>query len=322
MTKRSVDLSGFSKVSEDLKSLPDEITKHAKGAACGPLVEPIPRFNRADCEQVIQGKNNSWIVLGRDRPSSKISGYGGKGHTQTGMIDLVVGRGGSSPKDNVWIDPDFKNDAARIYISQKTDVDKNFQLPNGSMGPSLAKSAVALKADAIRVIGREGIKFVVGTDPKNSQGGTVDTTFGIELLANVDPAFDKVAEVKTNPEQQKIELSFAKIEPIPKGVTLALALDQIVDQIDRLSGIVGAILKTQMELNAVAGTHIHVSPFFGFPTTPSAELGSQAINASMSHLQDGVFGLQKFKTNLISLKNTYLRPHGKYYINSRFNRVT
>lgn len=105
------------------------------------------------------------------------------------MIDLVVGRMASSPRDNVFVDVDFTIDSARIYISQKTDVDKNFKLPNGSMGPAEAKSTVALKADGIRLIGREGIKIVVGTDNKNSQGGTIDTTFGVELLSNIIPRF-------------------------------------------------------------------------------------------------------------------------------------
>ena len=53
------------------------------------------------------------------------------------------------PRNDVFVDPDFEIDAARVYISQKTDVDKNFKLPNGSMGSSEAKSSVALKADRV-----------------------------------------------------------------------------------------------------------------------------------------------------------------------------
>lgn len=135
---------------------------------------------------------------------------GGKGHTQAGSIDFVVGRMASKPKDGVYVDSNFEIDAARIYLSQKTDVDKNFNLPNGSSGPAEAKSTVSLKADGIRIIGREGIKFVVGTDARNSQGGVVDTTFGIELLANVDSKNDVVKEIKIDPESQKIELQVAR----------------------------------------------------------------------------------------------------------------
>ena len=37
----------------------------AQGAGCLNLREPIPHFNLAQCEKVIEGKNNSYIVLGR-----------------------------------------------------------------------------------------------------------------------------------------------------------------------------------------------------------------------------------------------------------------
>lgn len=52
--------------------------------------------------------------------------------------------------------------------------------------------------------------MLFGTDVKNSQGGVVDTTFGIDLLANVDPKNDKIKEIKTNSEDQKRELQVAR----------------------------------------------------------------------------------------------------------------
>lgn len=61
------------------------------------------------------------------------------GHTQAGSIDLVVGRMADQPKEGVFVDPNFEIDAARINISQKTDVDKNFNLPNGSVRASKCK---------------------------------------------------------------------------------------------------------------------------------------------------------------------------------------
>lgn len=134
------------------------------------------------------------------------------------MIDIVVGRMASKPKENVFVDPDFEIDAARIYISQKTDIDKNFKLPNGSMGQSEGKSGIGIKADGIRIIGREGIKLVVGTDNKNSQEGTVDSTYGVELLANITPDSDndKVATIEPDKETQKRVLNKPQIEPMVK----------------------------------------------------------------------------------------------------------
>lgn len=54
----------------------------------------------------------------------------GKGIHKHGSIDIVAGRMASKPKEDVFVDPNFGVDAARINISQKTDVDKNFSLPN------------------------------------------------------------------------------------------------------------------------------------------------------------------------------------------------
>lgn len=78
MTKKSVDLSGFKEKNEEFETLPDNISKHAKGIAGDHFLEPVPHFNKTDSENVFQGESNSWIVLGRDRPNHKLSGYGGK----------------------------------------------------------------------------------------------------------------------------------------------------------------------------------------------------------------------------------------------------
>ena len=68
------------------------------GVMCTHIVEPVPRYIQAGCEEIVNKnaqKRNAFIVVGRDRPTNRASGYGGEGQTQAGMIDLVVGRGGS-----------------------------------------------------------------------------------------------------------------------------------------------------------------------------------------------------------------------------------
>ena len=89
------------------------------------ILEPIPKYIKAQSEKTYS-HGNSHIVLGRDRPASRASGYGGQGHTGCSSIDLVVGRGGPSPGATENVDPNFRSDGARIHISQKTDIDTNF----------------------------------------------------------------------------------------------------------------------------------------------------------------------------------------------------
>ena len=82
----------------------------------------------------------------------------------------------------------FGADAARIYISQLTNVDTNFGISEGKTGLLKARSAVAIKADGVRIVAREGIKLVTQTDVVNSQGGLspINDIYGIDLIAMND----------------------------------------------------------------------------------------------------------------------------------------
>lgn len=299
--KKNVDLKGLSP--EYLKKI-SNISKESKiknaGIAGDSLREPVPEYINLVNDNIIKGANNTWIVLGRDRPASRLSGYGGIGDTQAGAIDIVVGRMGSKPKDGVYVDPNFDTDSARIYISQKTDIDKNFKIIDGGVGESIARSSVGMKADSIRIIGREGIKLVTGIDKENSQGGKISSINGIDLIAG------------NNDED---------LQPLVKGDNLAESLEQLCDNIESVSGILSTFLASQMDFNATAAMHYHYSPFYGIPCTPSDTLAAKGVEVSMKHLNDCVIGLQKFKLKINIYKNNYLRIHGEKYINSRFNKV-
>ena len=55
------------------------------------MIEPYPEYAFGDGEKMINN-GNTYIVLGRDRPASKMSGYGGRGDTSAYNLDIVVGR--------------------------------------------------------------------------------------------------------------------------------------------------------------------------------------------------------------------------------------
>lgn len=152
----------------------DQISKGVGLFFCSNVDERIPEFDKAPCEKVVQGNHNAFVVLGRDRNANFTSGNGGKGLTQCGMIDLVAGRGQliiaqndkekKDPLDRVsFVGPMFHSDAARIYITQKAeDIDQYFGLKPSGGPTSKMKSAVAAKADQIRLIGREKVKIYCG----------------------------------------------------------------------------------------------------------------------------------------------------------------
>lgn len=164
--------------------------------------EAVPRFRKRPGDVVLEGSNNALIVLGTDRPGP-IEIEDKKKSVESGTIDIVAGRGQTeetlgkvssttSIKDskgkkkgkeikkelNKSIevlkktegDPDLKNDRSRIYVTQKSNVDKNFGLEEYNSSSDLkfeidtaeiGDSGVVIKSDKIRVIGRKDLQITV-----------------------------------------------------------------------------------------------------------------------------------------------------------------
>mgnify|MGYP003638888124 FL=1 len=313
-----------------LKELnPEELLKNA-GIAGTHIPEPVPKFAKADTEEVISNKYNAWIVLGRDRAhptnANRLSGYGGKGHTQCGAIDIVVGRMAPKPKqvnsndEELYVDPIFNviptggelptgagggppgyvMDAARIYISQKTDIDSNFQLVDGKVGSSVSRSAIGMKADAIRIMGREGIKLVTRSDPYNSQGGAITAVRGIDLIAD-------------NREE--------KLQPMVLGNNLNNALKEIVTVLDTVVGSVQSMLNDQISLCSALATHIHVASGPAAPVSPSPALLPLALTLTVKKASVDSFSTVAEKWNMARLDLGYLKAGAPNSIRSTYNNV-
>jgi hypothetical protein len=269
-------------------------------------IEATPVRIAAGAEKTVN-KGNSSIVLGRDRPGSRKSGYGGLGDTGAASIDMCVGPQGADAREThpetgepMMVDPDFTKDAARIYMSQKTDVDHNFGLCEGSVGCPPARSAVGIKADGVRVVAREGIKLVTSTDRKNAQGALVDSAGGIDLIAGNDDR---------------------DLQPLVKGDSLAKALSELSDVVNDLNGILLTFLDMQMKFNDAVTNHTHNSPFFAAPTTPAITLLPIGMATQMKFLITALPDLQKHKANLKGFNANYCLPAGKSYICSRKNKT-
>lgn len=305
-TKKAINLDGmFQRNKELFNNMPSSMKLAKRGVGCDYVAEPVPEYVEAPCETVYRGQNNSFIVLGRDRPASRLSGYGGAGDTQASMIDMCVGRMAWAPAsadeqgNTIHADPNFKVDAARIYISQKTDVDDNFELCDGGVGNSKTKSAIAMKADGIRVIAREGIKLITRTDEKNSQGAKVEDVVGIDLIAGNDDE---------------------KLQPIPVGDNLAEALVRITHHIDKLNGIVDGFLMSQMQMNVALTSHVHLAPLIG-STLFSPTCIASGTSTVFQQTTKTKIDLAKHKANLKLYSKNYLSKGGAKYINSRYNKV-
>lgn len=306
--------SDLSNLSEDSKERLSKSTKKEsvsiEGIAGDKKLEAVPNYRKAPCETIAStGQNNSQIVMGRDRPAGLMSGYGGMGHAQAGSIDMVAGRLSAEINETdesgklVYVDPDFKKDAARIHISQKTDIDKNFQIVDGNVGASVARSGIGIKADSVRVIAREGIKLVTQQEHGNSLGGTLLATKGIDLIAGNDDS---------------------DLQPMAKGTYLKEFLESLYSDVIALTGMVNSLSTKQVALDAALAAHTHVvigTPLTGLTAIPSVELAIAASADAASQIAQD-FPSHAFQVvNTTTTKIDYLTPGGAKYILSKYNHT-
>lgn len=340
------------KLKKEKVNLDNSINKNARplGQNGDFLLEPIPKFNRASCEKV-QSHGNSWIVLGRDRYAGLNSGFMGATATGASSIDMVVGRGASHkpfgskiaspPDEDVTVNPNFFTDAARIYISQTTLIDEYFGLATNKYDPldikikdlDKARSGIGIKADTVRIVGRNNIKIVTGKGfgnnaPRggepNSLGGEIDGPGTISLIAGnyTDghfitemPFARKLAKVAPN----VADLLFEKVEtlqPIPKGDNLVKCIEDLIEIVNSLSGLVLSNHQGIMDLAAANALHFHdYGGGFG-PTTPSSTLAFKMIP---TYIRAFVDLLENYSAtyNYGTFLSNYTKRNSPYYINSR-----
>jgi hypothetical protein len=305
-----VDKAGWSK-----KTL-EAYNRGAKGIDNSIMAEGKPIYNEVSSEIVNKGRNNTYIVLGRDRPAGKTSGYGGLGASHCGAISLVAGRMGQKAADidnkgNVlYADPNHRTDAAFVYISQKTDVDINLNLADGKVGDAIAKSAIVLKADNLRFISRQGVKIVTGTDNKLSTDGPSEAVYGVDIIAG-------------NNDND--------LQPMVKGDNLVDCLTELKKEISKLNGALTGFINYQNDFNTATLNHYHITTWPLGPTSPTMVTPGDALSKVGPKILQRITTrtlrtLSNQKYNLNRLEATYLqRGHAKdgktNYINSLYNNV-
>jgi len=316
--KRAVEMDDIPDADKERLNRLSGPGKHiVRGAACKKLVEPVPRFIKAPCEKVMKGINNNFIILGRDRHKSRFSGYGGKGHTKAGMIDIVVGRLGSAhpykaKKKNIQADPDFEKDSARIYLSQRANIDEYFGLVGTPAAPNTTESApvgaIGIKADVVRIIGRQNIRLVTHQNIHNSMGALITSRGGIDLIAGNDDT---------------------DIQPLVRGNNLISALTEVAELLDDLRSTFNGFVTYQLEYNGVLAMHTHKSPFFGWDCSPGPECMEKGLKNMSDVFSNTIISNKSQAFNYEAFKKNYLSPavtdnsdpKGDNYICSRFNNT-
>tara|TARA_R100000315_G_C5225980_1_gene137037 strand:+ start:274 stop:1407 length:1134 start_codon:yes stop_codon:yes gene_type:complete len=278
--------------------------------------------------QKVISKKNAFIVFGKDRPSTLASGYGGKGALNCDTIDIVVGRMSSAQNVNTTarstiVNPNFGADAARIYISQLTDVDNNFGIVDGIAGNIKSRSAIGIKADAVRLVGREGVKIVTGKAPfegfqngeTNSLGGTIKQIQPkIELIAgNVEGTrevftkdFLTFMRNRSIPQKQQF---INVIQPVTRSQNLADGLKELVTLFESLIQSVQNMATIQAAANAALGLDL-------FPLN-IAHKGVAGSASAIQLVQMVINSTYQTRINANMWAANYCEPFGYKYICSR-----
>jgi hypothetical protein len=284
--------------------------------------EPVVKYNFSPEDKVINN-GNAYITFGKDRPSGKASGFGGQGATGANAIDIVVGRLSSAPKpDGAIVDNSFSSDAARVYISQLTNIDFNFGIDPGKSGYMEGRSGIGIKADGVRVIGREGVKIVTGRAQNatgfgmkgetNSLGGKISQPAPlIELIAgnNTEPTFE-VGGLFNGAGR------IDKIQGVAMGQNTVEALKNLSELMTNMLSLLKTKSNAQFGLNAAYALAASLPEQFAGPACAAA---FAVYNGK--HLKSNYEMYQLFIDKAIWDVN-YLQPYGKRYIESRNVKTT
>tara|TARA_Y100000310_G_scaffold138620_1_gene137621 strand:+ start:25237 stop:26241 length:1005 start_codon:yes stop_codon:yes gene_type:complete len=280
--------------------------------------EPVVNFNAAPNQLEINTKNAA-IVFGSDRPAGLTTGYGARGAQGANTIDVVVGRmagarRGRGPADGALVEPSFGADSARIYISQKTDIDLNFGLADGNIGSVKGHSAIGLKADGIRIIGREGVKIVTGrsdafrgfgsTGETNSIGGAMSPAPPIELIAGNSDGFTEVPLPLSGIGGEQVKY----LQGVSRGENTRDAIKELGDLLEEVIGVLFNLALIQKSFNTAAGLTIP----YANPT-----VGAAATMAGQAYATKVINSIWQTRINKIMWDVNHLEPYGYKYICSK-----
>tara|TARA_R100000152_G_C6782245_1_gene219273 strand:- start:11481 stop:12521 length:1041 start_codon:yes stop_codon:yes gene_type:complete len=287
--------------------------------------EPEISFNAAPNEKIIKnprvGDGRANIVFGTDRPSDLLSGYGSKGAQYSSCIDIVVGRyagriaTGEGPQDGDIVNNSFVDDAARIYISQMSNVDEDFGLARNEHGGAFGsrigdikgRSAIAVKADGVRIIGRQGVKIVTGGSRSqhevSSKGDTLPLAPTIELIAgNYDGNYNFALGL--SPAGVRLPgKTVPALQGVAKGLNTQDAIDELSGLLENVIGALSTLVLIYCQDRVLLGAP---APGFGLPT-PATPLTPTVIARMLSSV-DG--SLHQTRANMKVFKLDYIEPTG------------
>ena len=271
-------------------------------------------FKLGDGESVIE-HGGSYITFGRDRPGTMFSGFGARGVQSAATIDLVVGRGSSVRKgkgvsNNSVVQNMFSADAARIYISQLTKIDKNFGIASGVPGRHKPASGIGIKADDVRIIARSSFKLCTGRGDGFEGHGDRGETNSLGGKSSIAPTIELIAG---NYSDSKLVYGglFNPVEEVPY-LQHAVKGDNLVKALAEMNEIVGNIWSAVYNLALMQTSHDTINGID--PWCPW--IAAMAPTKNMGALYFVLMNLWASRVKGTMWEQYYLDPSGYRSINS------
>lgn len=271
------------------------------------LDQPV---NRAESglETTVSKGDNSFIVLGKSREDSIVSGpYAVSGVVNANSIDVVVGLGyaPSVKKSDLLtgsVNPSFIYDKARVYLTEGMEIDKAFGITKYGTSDNNEKflSSVVAKADAVRIISRSNVKIITGKilDDDNSTSNT--SAGGVELIS-VDAS---------NGED-------ASLQPMVLGNNLKDTLNDMIEHINNLHDLLSDYITLQMQWDKVIAEHMHLNVF---PNTPDPSIVYNVVPKLIKSL-DSIAKIEIDKTINSAVTNAKMQPISKTSFLSSYHKL-
>ena len=261
----------------------------------GDIEKVIARTECFDGPNGEGGPAGARIVLTKDNYGSRATGLGGKGYYMCEAIDIVAGSLSCEKElktGKCRSRANFITDAARIYLTERGDIQNYFGLGEASKAVSISsklKSGIGIKADHTIIMGRELVRIVAGLSA--AKGG--------DRLVN-----------QNDTVRPRIELSAVdddKAQPAVLGHALTDILESIKDEFINIYQKVFQIEQKIIQHKYLLATHFHSGAGLGYiQTFPDPVLVSGAMK-DLAKPQTGF--LDVTRENIIDAMNKELETY-------------
>ena len=258
-------------------------------------------------DKVDLGAYNTAIYQGADRPAEigTENRDAGAIYVVAGMSERFAEKTPKLPDGTVGLaNRNFNFDNSFIYVSSECNIDKYLNLAKGDMGFSGEDAAIAIKTSDLRLVARNGIKIVTGTDNSTSGGIQKNSNVGVELIAGNDT-------------------SNGVLQPIVKGDNLVKALNELTAILDQTLATMSLFAFFQNALNLELAPHKHYD-MLSIAAGQLAQSNPLAIREGKTELNfdvlmqgvktgtgilEKVYGdIKKTRLNLRNIKSQYYHP--------------